>query len=254
MISKWAVSANNVLKNVHGYSPNQLVFGKNNNHPCAENGKLPALENRTSSQIVADNLNTLHAARENYIKSESSEKLKRALKYNVRTHSETVFNTGDVVFYKRSREKQWKGPATVIGSDNQQIVLKHGSFTIRVHSSNVTLRKSAYSLENDPPLNEQRMNINHSSELSAEADEFHPENIDNIAPKNVSFNPVVQINNDILDLNNPTFASSDAEINSANDSIHHSDAQCYDNTQQSNIDNQISSESDTNDISQILRG
>lgn len=203
MAVAWAVSAKNSLKNVHGYSPNQLVFGRNTNHPCAENDKLPALENKTSSQIVADNLNTLHSARENYIKSESSEKLKRALKHNVRTHSETVFNTGNVVFYKRSRDKKWSGPATVIGSDNQQILLKHGSFTIRVHSSNVTLRDSAYSL--DPPLGEQRMNNTiHSSELSVNADEFHPLNVENISP-------MVQTS---------TNASVSVDINSANNSGH----------------------------------
>ena len=39
----WALSAKNALANNYGYSPNQLVFGKKTNYPCAMNDKLPAL-------------------------------------------------------------------------------------------------------------------------------------------------------------------------------------------------------------------
>ena len=121
----WAVSAKNALKNIHGYSPNQLVFGKNPNYPCAENDELPALENRSTSQLVADNLNVLHSARRHYIESEASEKLKRALKKNTRLHSDIVFQLGDIVFYKRLKGKEWKGPANVVGLDGQHVILKH---------------------------------------------------------------------------------------------------------------------------------
>ena len=55
----WAISAKNSLKNVHGYSPNQLVFGKNPNYPNACDNKIPALEGKTSSKIVAENLNAM---------------------------------------------------------------------------------------------------------------------------------------------------------------------------------------------------
>ena len=50
---------------------------------------MPALENKTS-EIVAKNLNALHQARQNYIKIESSSKIKQALKHHVRTYSEVI--------------------------------------------------------------------------------------------------------------------------------------------------------------------
>ena len=55
----WAVSAKNSLKIVHCFSPNQLAFGKNPNFPniCDD------LENKTTSEFVAKNLNALHQAR-----------------------------------------------------------------------------------------------------------------------------------------------------------------------------------------------
>ena len=96
----WAVSAKNSLKNVHGFSPNQLVFGKNPNFPNVCDDLLPALENKTTSEIVAKNLNALHQARQNYIKSEPSSKIKQALKHQVQTYSDVIYNTGDLVYYK----------------------------------------------------------------------------------------------------------------------------------------------------------
>ena len=132
----WAMSAKNALKNVHGYSPNQLVFGKNPNYPCAENDHLPALESKTSSQVVADNLNALHAARKNYIELEASEKLKK----NTRLYSDIIYQPGDIVFYKRAKDKEWKGPATVAYQTGQQVLLKQGMFSVQVHSCNITLK------------------------------------------------------------------------------------------------------------------
>ena len=60
----WAVNAKNSLHNVYGYSPNQLVFGRNSNLPSVINDKPPALEGTTSSEVVAKNLNALHDVHE----------------------------------------------------------------------------------------------------------------------------------------------------------------------------------------------
>ena len=53
----WAVSAKNSLANVYGYSPNQLVFGRNPNFPSILTDKLPASDEKTKSQVLLDNLN-----------------------------------------------------------------------------------------------------------------------------------------------------------------------------------------------------
>ena len=45
----WVLNAKNSLKNVFGYSPNQLVFGKNPNLPTAIGSEPPALEGVSSS-------------------------------------------------------------------------------------------------------------------------------------------------------------------------------------------------------------
>ena len=42
---------------------------KNPNFPAVVRNKLPALEGKTTSEIVACNLNAMHAARQAFIKS-----------------------------------------------------------------------------------------------------------------------------------------------------------------------------------------
>lgn len=60
----------NSLTNNNGFSPNQLVFSKTPNYPTIEIDLPPALENKTSSELIQENLNSLHSTQENFIKVE----------------------------------------------------------------------------------------------------------------------------------------------------------------------------------------
>ena len=71
----WAIRAKNTLHSVHGFSPNQLVFGRNPNLPSFLIDKLPALEGVSTREVIASNLNAMHAARKQFKMCESSEKL-----------------------------------------------------------------------------------------------------------------------------------------------------------------------------------
>ena len=129
----WSVSAKNCLQNVYGYSPNQLVFGINFSLPSVASDSLPALESNVKSDLVRLNLNALHSARENFIRAESSERIRRALKHNVRTYAEIEFCPGDKVFYRRRTKKGWQGPAKVLGKDNNFVLIRHGGSFYRCH-------------------------------------------------------------------------------------------------------------------------
>ena len=76
----WAISAKNALHNSFGFSPNQLVFGKNPNTPSVLHDNLPAMEGVTHSKLIASHLNAMNRARKAFIESETSEKLRRALR------------------------------------------------------------------------------------------------------------------------------------------------------------------------------
>ena len=129
----WALSAKNALQNRGGYSPNQLVFGYNTNLPTVFTDESPALESTTSSDIIRQNLNAMHKARENFVKSEASEKIRRALKHKVRTDANEEFSIGQKVFYKRKNLKGWRGPGAVVGSDWKIVLIRHGTAYYRCH-------------------------------------------------------------------------------------------------------------------------
>lgn len=133
----WAVHAKNSLQMVEGYSPYQLVFGRNPTLPSVVIDELPALEGTTISQNFAKHINALHSSRQAFIKAESEERIRRALRHNVRENKEFISN-GDYVYYKREDSNEWKGPGKVVGQDGKVILVRHGSNLIRVHNSRIT--------------------------------------------------------------------------------------------------------------------
>jgi transposase InsO family protein len=127
----WANMAKNSLQMWHGYSSYQLVFGKNPNLPNVMGENLPALQGKTNSEILATHLNSLHAARKAFIESETSERVRRALRSKVRA-SEQRFEHGDRVYYKRDQENKWLGPGKVMFQDGCVVFVRHGGTFVRV--------------------------------------------------------------------------------------------------------------------------
>ncbi|XP_045105480.1 uncharacterized protein LOC123500989 [Portunus trituberculatus] len=142
----WAVNAKNCLQMVAGFSPYQLVYGRNPNLPCTLSDELPALEGTTTSEVVAKHLNASHSARKAFIAAETSEKIRRALRHKVRS-SGKVHKSGAHVYFKRDEQKEWKGPATVIGQDGKTVILKYGSNIVRAHETHV--QEMPYRFERD---------------------------------------------------------------------------------------------------------
>ena len=64
---------------------------------------------------ISEHLYCIKKAREAFIETERSERIKRALRYNIRTSVHNKFYTGDIVYYKRQESRKWKGPGKVIG-------------------------------------------------------------------------------------------------------------------------------------------
>ena len=89
------------------------------------------MEDAPYAGILVKYLNALHAARKAFIKAESNNKLHHALKTKNRETTGIEYEIGDmVVYYKRKSSDKWKGPGTVTGKENKQILVKHGGFYI----------------------------------------------------------------------------------------------------------------------------
>ena len=129
----WCINAKNSLHSVHGFSPYQLAIGKNPKLASVLNEKAPALTRQPISKIVSNNLDAIQKAREDFILSENSEKIRQAISHNIRSSGDVNYVTGDSVYYKRIDSKEWHGPAKVLGQDGQQVLVKNGSNYIRVH-------------------------------------------------------------------------------------------------------------------------
>ena len=93
----WCINAKNSLHSIHGFSPHQLATGKNPKLPSTLNKKVPALTCQPVSKIVSNNLDAIHRAREAFIVSENSMKIRHALSHNIRTSGDVKYITGDSV-------------------------------------------------------------------------------------------------------------------------------------------------------------
>ena len=130
-----AVSAKNSLQNYNGFAPIQFVTGALPNLPSVLVNGLPALEEAEGDRTKTQ-LERMYSARRAFVKAESSEKIKRALRHLVRS-CETNFVNGEKVYYKRAADNKWRGPAKVIGHLSTKVFVVHGSRVLRCSSSRV---------------------------------------------------------------------------------------------------------------------
>ena len=134
----WALNAKNSMQMFGGFSAYQLLMGKNPSLPNVIDNKLPAMEGTSVSAVLEKNLQAMRKAREEFVKVESSSKIKRALRSQVRTCNDVYFDNGTKVYFKRNNINRWHGPGTVIGRDSQCIVVKHANQIVKVHPRDIS--------------------------------------------------------------------------------------------------------------------
>ena len=181
----WSVNAKNSLDNIHGFSPYQLSIGTNPRLPTSFTDKPPALDFEPATKMIKQNLNALHKAREAFITSENSERIRRALRHNIRTTNNYVYTTGDSVYYKRANSKRWRGPGRVLGRDGQQVLVKHGSTYIRVHTCRLMPTREKDQQQSNPADRPEKVETNiHEGSSSNESET--EDNADNFSPPNIT--------------------------------------------------------------------
>ena len=185
----WAINAKNSLHNIYGFSPQQLVLGRNCNLPSLlETKNLASLNEATVSEVVADHMNALASARKEFIKVERDVRIKRALKSRVPGYNDDVLLPGDIVYFKRLKTKDFLGPGTVMCNVDQSIIIKYGGKIIRLHRSKVLKKDTAEAAMIEaskclePEEQENELDISHTSE-SEDEDPYiiHPNSPESVA-------------------------------------------------------------------------
>ena len=117
----WVTHAANSLQNVYGCVPFQLVFGKIPKHPSLAEDNPGANETLANSQTQwAKHYRAMIAAREHYIAAETDPALRETLKRQLLTEP-TAVNKGDWIYYRRIRDKHWKGPAKLVSKEDRSL-------------------------------------------------------------------------------------------------------------------------------------
>ena len=213
----WAVSSRNALSNFSGYAPNQLVFGHNPVLPNVCENSPPALDAPSTSQIVKDNLNAMHSSRQDFIRRESDERIKRALRHNIRESYLDDIETGQEVFYKRADSNKWHGPGVVIGRDGKQVLVKHGGIYVRVHSCRLSqapkdsLELLGHQEEEIPVLRSDPTRAGRDC-VPASASNFYPPEEDEGAAVSSSSNNEASEQTEDHDINDEEVATPQAEV------------------------------------------
>ena len=130
----WACAAKNSLTTVYGFSPFQLVYGRQPNIPNIIDEPPNVLEIKSHSKALEDQLKAMHECRTAFIKSQNCEKLRQALRTKMRT-AQHVYNHGDYVYYRREKDDRWLGPGKVIYQDGKVICVRHGRYFGQVHAN-----------------------------------------------------------------------------------------------------------------------
>ena len=173
----WCVNAKNSLANINGFSPYQLSIGTNPRLPSTLTDDLPALTAPITSKSLGENLQALHKAREAFIQSENSDRIRRAISHNTRTSGDTKYITGDSVYYKRETSNAWHGPGRVLGQDGQQVLLKHGGYYVRVHRCRIQLVRNCDTTkqnQSEPENAHIKQAINDISDPTARSNNVQP--------------------------------------------------------------------------------
>ena len=84
-------------------------------------------------------MEALHSARKAFIESESSERIRKALKNKICTRNESYVN-GDLVWYKRKEGDRALGPGKVVFQDGKILFIRHRMTYVRVSVKRVRKR------------------------------------------------------------------------------------------------------------------
>ena len=140
VLIQWAVMVKNSTTTATGWSPMQVVYGKNPVLPSLIDSNPAQLKEEVLSDSLMQNWNALNEARIKYNEALADTQLKRMLKAKVR-RNQTIFKIGDNVYWKATNHTQDWRQGKVLAVDDKLLFVRQGSQLYRVHT-NMAIRKN----------------------------------------------------------------------------------------------------------------
>ena len=105
-------------------------------------------------------------AREMFLQTQINNKVKRFSEHCFGPSGRNKFYTGEIVYFKQIHSKKWKGPGTVIIQDNEQVLIKHKGYYVRLHPCRAMLEKISHNKRSSKQkFDDQSLNFNNSSDI-----------------------------------------------------------------------------------------
>ena len=110
-----AVNAKNMQITRTGFSPRQLMFGKQGVIPGITEGNPATMEPVTESDNFRNEIINRQRAEELFRKVDASERIQKTLAQRTNGYVDNKYYEGDLVLFKENEKIRWTGPATVTG-------------------------------------------------------------------------------------------------------------------------------------------
>ena len=140
VLLQWALAIKNATPTSTGFSPAQVVFGKNPVLPSLLEANPAMLREEVLSESLMKNMNALNSARVAYNEALADVQVKRMLKAKLR-RNQTVFQPGDFVYWKVANQQEDWRQGKVLATDGKLLFVKAGSQLYRVHTD-MTVKKN----------------------------------------------------------------------------------------------------------------
>ena len=132
-----AVYAKNLQINRTGFSPRQLMFGKQGVIPGITDGCAASMEPIVYSDSFRRDFIYRQKAEDLFRKFDSNQRIQKALAQRCYGYSDTKYIEGDLVLFKEEGIDRWSGPGKVTRMEGSKVRLVHSGFDRTVPSCRV---------------------------------------------------------------------------------------------------------------------
>ena len=163
-----AVNAKNMQINRTGFSPRQLMFGKQGVIPGISDGNPSNMEPITESDSFRNEFINRQKAEELFRKVDSNSRIQKVLAQQAHGYNDYKYSEGDSVLYKENDKTRWSGPAKVTGMEGNKVRIIHAGYDRTVPTCRVMPYKDEFFIEDEAKEDEAKVDEAPEMEVNAE--------------------------------------------------------------------------------------